>query len=108
MALRKFIKLPTHQKYQYKPRYWDPEKEELNARLDQIEALKNGGTDGMKARIASGMKRGYKGDRRFRSKQANRSNLVLLVVVIVLLAASYIFLTVYLPEIMGQIDGTGS
>lgn len=108
MALRRFIKLPSHQKYQYKPRYWDPEKEELDARMEQIESLKNGGTDGMKARITSGMKRGYKGDQRYRSRQASRSNLILLVVVIGLLAASYIFLTVYLPEIMGQIDGTGS
>lgn len=108
MALRRFIKLPKHQKYQYKPRYWDPEKEALDERLGQIEALKNGGTDGMKARITSGMKRGYKGDQRYRSRQASRSNLVLLVVVIGLLAASYIFLTVYLPEIMSQIDGTGS
>jgi hypothetical protein len=58
MALRRFIKLPKHQQYQYKPRYWDPEKDELKERLDRIEALKKGDTEGMKARIASGMKRG--------------------------------------------------
>lgn len=108
MALRRFIKLPKHQRYQYKPRYWDPEKEELEARMEQIESLKNAGTDGMKARIASGMKRGYKGDQRYRNRQTSRSNLVLLFVVIGLLALCYIFLTVYLPEIMSQIDGTGS
>lgn len=107
MALRRFIKLPKHQQYQYKPRYWDPEKDELKERLDRIEALKKGDTEGMKARIASGMKRGYKADSRARNKQMTRSNLVLLFIVIFLLGASYVFMTVYLPEIINKIEGVG-
>ena len=107
MALRRFIKLPKHQQYQYKPRYWDPEKEELKERLQRIEALKQGDTEGMKARIASGMKRGYKADSRERNKQMTRSNLVLLIIVIFLLGVSYVFMTVYLPEIINKIEGAG-
>lgn len=107
MALRKFIKLPKHQQYQYKPRYWDPEKEELKERLQRIEALKQGDTEGMKARIASGIKRGYKADSRERNKQMTRSNLVLLIIVIFLLGVSYVFMTVYLPEIINKIEGAG-
>ena len=105
-GFRRFIKLPKHQKYQYKPRYWDPEKEELHKRLERIEELKRGGSDGMKARIQSGLKRGYLADSRQRTKQTTRSNLVLLAVVVGLLAMVYIFLTTYLPEILEQIDGT--
>ena len=107
MAFRKFIKLPKHQQYQYKPRYWDPEKEELDKRLKRIEDLKNGGSDGMKARISSGLKRGYLADSRQRNKAMTRSNLVLLAVVVGLLGLCYIFLTVYLPEIINKIEGVG-
>ena len=107
MGLRRFIKLPKHQKYQYKPRFWDPEKEELNKRLKRIEDLKNGGSDGMKARISSGLKRGYLADNRVRSKATTRSNLVLLAVLIGLLGLAYIFITVYLPDLINKIDGVG-
>ncbi len=107
MALRKFIKLPKHQQYQYKPRFWDPEKEKLNERLQKIEDLKGGGKDGMKARITSGLKRGYLADSRLRNKALTRSNLLLLAIVIGLLALCYTFLTVYLPEIVEQIEGGG-
>ncbi|HKK76899.1 MAG TPA: hypothetical protein VJ953_17615 [Saprospiraceae bacterium] len=107
MALRRFIKLPKHQQYRYKPRYWDPEKDELKERMERIESLKKGDTEGMKARIASGMKRGYMADSRARNKQMTRSNLVLLFIVIFLLGASYVFMTVYLPEIINKIEGVG-
>ncbi|MEO0338510.1 MAG: hypothetical protein AAF242_04780 [Bacteroidota bacterium] len=107
MALRKFIKLPKHQQYQYKPRYWDPEKEKLHERLQKIEDLKGGGQEGMKARISSGLKRGYLADSRQRNKALTRSNLLLLAVVIGLLGLAYTFLTVYLPVIVDKIEGGG-
>jgi len=108
MALRRFIKLPKHQQYQYKPRFWDPEKEELKDRLRRIEDQKTGGSEGMKARISSGMKKGYLADARERKKLALRSNMVLFAVIIFLLGLCYVFLMVYLPQIVDGIDDMGS
>lgn len=31
-----FIKLPRHKQFEYKPRYWDPEKEEREERIKEI------------------------------------------------------------------------
>ena len=42
MAVFRFLKLPKHQKYDYIPRYWDPQKEELDERLKRIEDIKSG------------------------------------------------------------------
>lgn len=61
----------------------------------------------MKARISSGLKRGYLADSRQRKKQALRSNMVLFAVIIFLLGLVYIFLTVYLPQIVDSIDTMG-
>jgi hypothetical protein len=36
MGLPTFIKLPGHKRFEYTPRYWDPEKEEFEERVRQI------------------------------------------------------------------------
>jgi len=109
MALLRFSKLPKHQRYEYKPRYWNPEKEELEERLKQIEQLKGGNAEGMKARIQSGLRRGSvsRGSHR-RQAQVRRSNFVLFAVVLGLLAMCYVFLTQYLPQIVETLESSGS
>ena len=38
MALRfSFFKVPEHKRFEYIPRYWNPEKEEREARLKRIQ-----------------------------------------------------------------------
>ena len=37
-GIGRFIKLPSHKRFEYTPRYWDPEKEERDARIRQIKA----------------------------------------------------------------------
>jgi hypothetical protein len=51
MALLRFFRVPKHQQYDYKPRFWDPKKEELQERLDRIEKIQGG--DPMRLRPAS-------------------------------------------------------
>ena len=104
MALLRFFKVPRHQQYEYKPRYWDPRKEELEERLKRIEDLKGSDTEATKARISSGLRRGYRGDTRERKRQVMRSNMILLGIVIVLLILSYMFIVVYLPEIVNALE----
>ncbi len=36
MGTPRFIKLPSHKRFEYSPRYWDPEKEEREERIRQI------------------------------------------------------------------------
>lgn len=37
MALGHFFKIPKHRRFSYTPRHYNPEQENLNARIDQIE-----------------------------------------------------------------------
>ncbi|GJM05734.1 MAG: hypothetical protein DHS20C09_17300 [marine bacterium B5-7] len=105
MAVFRFFRLPKHQKYDYIPRYWDPRQEELEERLQRIEDIKNGDAEAIKARLSGGFKRGgyQQGNVRFRRSQAKRSNLILLGVLVMLLFLSYMFISVYLPEIAAAI-----
>ena len=36
MGIPRFIKLPGYKRFEYSPRYWDPEKEEREERIRQI------------------------------------------------------------------------
>lgn len=105
MALLRFFRVPKHQRYEYKPRYWDPQKEELQERLDRINQIQGEGTEAMKARISSGLKRGYRGDQRLRKQRAMRSNLILIGVIVLLVLLAYAMLTIYLPGLVESIEG---
>ena len=107
MAVLRFFRVPKHQQYDYKPRYWDPKKEELEERLKQIEERKGHDAQAIRARLAGGgFRRGYQADGSYRKRQVLRSNVVLLAIVVALVLFSYIFLSVYLPRIV-QVMETG-
>lgn len=38
MGVPRFIKLPSYKRFEYTPRYWDPEQEERDERIRQIKA----------------------------------------------------------------------
>lgn len=105
MSLRiKFFKLPKHTVYSYKPRYWDPQKEDLEERLKRIEDLQNGSVDAAKSRIAGGFKRGIsKGNpawsTKYRRKQVARSNYILLITTAVLVLLTVYFLARFMPSL---------
>ncbi len=106
MALFKnLFRTPKHQRYDYKPRYWDEEKELLEKRLKRIEMLQQDGAEAMKARIASGMRRGYLADKGYRRKQVRKSNLLLLGIMIVLIVSVLLFLYEILPELSQFMGG---
>ena len=108
MALMKFFKTPKNQKFDYKPRYWDPKKEELRERLSKYREETKGDTKAVKSRIANGFKRrgglGYKETREIRTKELRRSNRVLLITVIVLALLAYVLFEVYLTEIVNMME----
>lgn len=104
MALLRFFNLPKHQQYDYKPRYWDPKKEELEERLKRLEKIQSGGAEGARARISGGFRRGFSLDSKARSRQVRRSNLMLIGIVVALVVLSYVMLSVYLPQIVDMLE----
>ncbi len=107
MALLRFFKVPKHQQYEYKPRYWDPKKEELEERLRKAEERRGSNVEASKARISSGFRnkatREYSGIGR---RQAFRSNMILIAVIAFLVLLCYLLITVYLPKIVNMVEGT--
>lgn len=105
MPVLRFFRVPKHQHYDYKPRYWDPKKEELEDRLKQIEERSGSDPQAIKARLSGGgFRRGYQADGRYRQRQVLRSNMILLGIVVVLIIFSYLFLSVYLPRIVNILE----
>lgn len=101
MALFRFIKVPRHRRYEYQPRFWDPEKEKLEERIRNRKEAQEGGVEGMQNRIRTGFRqRTFSQDQSYRKRETFRSNIRLLMVVVALLVITYAFLTKYLPELI--------
>ena len=107
MALLRFFKVPKNQKFDYKPRYWDPKKEALEERLSKYrdkhndagsvkDRLRRNGFKGTTGRSTLG----FKESRAIRNKELRRSNRILLFTVLALVVISYVLFEVYLSEIV--------
>lgn len=94
-----FFKTPLHQQFDYKPMHYDPQKEEMKNRIKELDELKEGGLEGTKARISSGIRSGHLGDQDYRKKILKRSNVTLITVIVMLIVLTYFLLSVYLPEL---------
>lgn len=106
MALGGFFKTPGHKNFDYKPRFYDPDKEALEKRLRNSEPLDASDPEVIKARISGAFQRGgLYGSETYRSqrnKQNKQSNVRLLIILGVLIALVFLLTDVYLPQI---IDG---
>lgn len=108
MAFLRIFRTPKPQQYRYIPRFYDPDKEDLENRLRRIQESKEDKVAGVKSRLEGGFMRkggGYSADsRRIRSGQARRSNARLLVILVALIILSIYFLSVYLPQILEVLE----
>ncbi len=107
MALLRMFKTPKNQKYDYKPRYWDPKKEEMEERLGKYKSAKEGDVEAVKTRLSKGFRRGggsYKVSGEMRSKQLFRSNMILLAVIALLIFLAYVAFKVYVPGIVNMME----
>lgn len=96
----RFFKTPGHLRYEYKPRFWNPEKEELKERIGHAAGGKEGDAVSMKSRISAHFARrntrgSITGD--YRRSQEKKSNLRLVIILGVILALGYFFL-IALPD----------
>lgn len=107
MALRfNVFKTPLHRKYDYIPRYYNPDKEEMENKLKRARLLADDSIEGTKARISSQMKRG-KRSKEFkaeRKKAMMRSNMLLLFILGILLVGGFVAMEVYLPNLLKTLE----
>ncbi len=104
MALFSFFKAPQNQRYAYKPRFWDPKKEEMEKRLKYLESIRGDSQEAIKQRLSGGFRGKYNVDSSVRSKGVSKSNKRLLMIIVVLLFMSYLIISVYLPQIIAMLD----
>lgn len=98
MALLKFFKVPKHRKFEYKPRHWNPDQEEMDKRLERIKEIQEKGVSASKARISGSFRKSYKGNSEYRKSQIVRSNFILLGVIVLLLVVTIYFMGEFLPS----------
>jgi hypothetical protein len=98
MPLIRLFKTPQHQRFQYIPRHYDPKKEDLEARLRAARGEAND-TEAMKARISSSFRKKYGKQKGTGNTKWLSSNMLLIAIIIILFGLTYVFLTVYLPQI---------
>jgi len=109
MALKlpfRIFKTPKHQRFEYHPRHWDPDKEERENRMARIKSIQEeGNIDGVKARISTGLRRGGQRDAEYRSKMVKQANLRLLFVLIAVIIISAVLIWIFLPDMIAALLG---
>lgn len=98
IMISKITKTIGNQRYEYKPRYYNPDKEALAERMDMRKRAKAGEKDAIKARMRDSMRR--QKDRKVNSKILVQSNIIVMVVFAFLLILVLVGLNSYLPEVM--------
>ena len=90
MGIPRFFKLPGHKKFNYNPRYWDPDKEELEERIRQIK--QEMGVEVPRDPNRSTIRRGSfrTASQKAKVKASRTSNIRLLVILAVLLLLAYL------------------
>ena len=86
-----FGKRPKHRKFDYLPRYYDPEKEALQETINQYKGNLSE-ADKVKSRISSGLRQKYIGDDTYRRSTIKKSNLKVLYIVIILSFITYMII----------------
>lgn len=96
MAFFGLFKRVKNQSFDFKPRYYDPDKEAREERLKRYDYLSKDEFDAVSSRdrIRSGLRsrQGYLADAGYRSKEIRRSNFRLLAIICVLVMTAILFL----------------
>ncbi len=90
MGIPRFIKLPSHKRFEYAPRHWDPEKEEFEERVrqSQLEMGIDVPRDPNRTTIRRGSFRQVR--QQAKIKASKSSNLRLVVILAALLVIAYL------------------
>jgi hypothetical protein len=99
MALFKFGSSIKPQRFNYIPRYYDPEKEDREERIRQAMGMASTDPDAIKARITKSFRDKQRSRQKSPKGAARRSNIILIVTLITLIMLTYILLSRYMPAI---------
>lgn len=88
------FRLPRNQQFNYKPRFWEQEKEELEQRVKQMQSDGEATPEEIKERISMRFKtrRGYSPEVGYRDAQIKKSNMTLVASIAALSFISYLIL----------------
>ncbi len=88
--------------FSYQPRFYDQKKEAFQERLKQAKLKSGDDPEAQKLRIRSSLKRksGHLSDRSYRSQKVMRSNMLLLLIIVLLALATLWAIEVYLPDFL--------
>ncbi len=97
----KFFKTPKHQRYEYRPRFFDPEKEEREERIETLLKAKEGDTNAIKKRISTGLRGGgYIDKSNVRRQSLWRMNMILLGLILLLGGVAVYFVQFHLSDLV--------
>lgn len=98
MALFNFLKTVKPVQFDFKPRYYDQDKEAREERLKELKSMSQHDTEGMKNRISGGFRRSTDlSALHLRRKMVMRSNLMVMALVMILALGAFLLLNVWLP-----------
>lgn len=85
------FKTPGHQKFKYRPKYYDPVKEELDERVRNKEIRSYDDKDALRMRISEGMKRNQTHSK-MRSKSTIKANITIALIATILAMMAFLVL----------------
>lgn len=103
MGLFQFGKKIKHRQFDYIPRHYDPDKEELQRRLSRYNQSSTD-IDLSRERIRGGFRRKYRVSNDYSQATRNRSNRILLFTIVALLLITFYFINEYLPLIIASFE----
>ena len=90
MSFFKFNKRTKHKRFDYIPRFYDPQKEELEKLVNSYKETDD--TSMVKDRIRSGLRNRYRGDSNYKRSQERSANIRLLSIIFILFLLAYLIL----------------
>lgn len=103
MSFFQFGKKIQHRSFDYIPRFYDPDKEELENRVNRYNRSATN-TEISKERIRGGLRRKYRVSNEYSQAVRNRSNKILLFTIVILLLITFFFISEYLPRIIASFE----
>jgi len=104
MALFGIFKKPQHQRFEYKPRYYDEQKERLSEITSKYSNEEATDTELAKSRIKRGFRRRFEGERDEISIENRKANTRVLIILILLVVLVGYFIMKYLPRIVALLS----
>lgn len=101
MALFSFFSRTKHRKFEYIPRFYNPEKEELEQRMSKYRKENKNDIDDMKMNIRAGLRNRAPGNTGFNL----RYSMFIMLIAVILLLITIFLLSSYLPkfiEVFGE------